>query len=144
MNIAIDFKFNDWLDAKKEDFIASITYDRSQKDEKCIKINGIWMINPTHKDRCFNINCTNQFCISTKINKMVKEHFNKEEKKFINSLQGTNWKKDFINEFNSNYVRGLYEPGNNTSNYINNAKIDLVKFWLDNHLHSRRNTSSRQ
>jgi len=75
---------------------------------------------------------------------MVKDHFNKEEKKFVNSLQGKNWKSKYINEFNFNYSRGDFEPGNNTTDYNNNGKINQVEFWLNNQIHSRRNTSARQ
>lgn len=140
MNQATEIIFEQMKNSKIDNFIQSITHI----EEKCIKKEGYWRINRTNKDNCHNINCLNPYCISIKINKMVKDHFNKEEKKFVNSLQGKNWKGKFINEFNFNYSRGDFEPGNHTTDYNNNGKINKVEFWLKIQTHSLRNTSSRQ
>ena len=140
MNQASDIIFEQMKNSKIDNFIQSITHI----EEKCLKVQGYWRINRTHKDNCHNINCLNPYCISIKINKMVKDHFNKEEKKFVNSEEGKKWKGKYINEFNFNYSRGDFEPGNNTTDYNNNGKINQVEFWLNIQTHSLRNTSARQ
>jgi len=149
MNQASDIIFEQMKNARINDFIQSITHI----EEYCKKVNGYWRVNRTNKDNCHNINCLNPYCISIKINKMVKDHFNKEEKKFINSEEGKKWKGKYINEFNFNYSRGDFEPGNNTTDYKNHektnefhsiSKINQVEFWLKIQTHSLRNTSSRQ
>ena len=140
MKQASDIIFEQMKNARINDFIQSITHI----EEYCKKVNGYWRVNRTNKDNCHDINCLNPYCISIKINEMVKDHFNKEEKKFVNSLQGKNWKGKFINEFNFNYSRGDFEPGNHTTDYNNNGKINKVEFWLKIQTHSLSKTSARQ
>jgi len=111
-------------------------------EKRCIKQNGSFKINREHKDRCFNIKCENIFCISNKAVKMVHNHFTNEAKKFINKIQGENWKKDFINEFNVKYTHGDFEPLD--YKIVVDGKENAIIFWLKNQTHAYSKTSARQ
>ena len=149
---AVDFLYEEWLQTKKDDFLHAVNYDEIQLKEKtgdirkpiCIRINGSWLTNPIHKDRCLNLSCSQQYCISIKINKLVNQHFTEEGKKFINTLRGENWRKEFINEFSTSYSLGYFEPGNTTTHYTTNPKISIIETWLKKHTHTHSKGSSYQ